>query len=230
MYRADVGLFHFAQTDSAPRLANQLSDFAYTTRAFLDAYQFTGDPAHLQRAQTLASIALDKLFDTNAGAFWSEPRDHESLGLLRLPTKSMNDNAAMADALTRLSRFTGEDKYRAAAEKTLTFFALDYERYGFMAADYARAVYHFLNDPVTIHIVGAAHDARTRELHDAALDEYAPAKIVQVLDPTRDAARLAQLGYPANDKPLVYVCIGQKCLAPASDPKQVIENMREINK
>lgn len=228
MYRADVGLDHFAKADGAPQLANQLSDLAHTTCAFLDAYQFTGDPMHLVRAQTLAGIALDKLFDADTGAFWSEPRGHESLGLMRLPDKSLNDNAAMADVLTRLYRFTGEEKYREAAEKTLTFFAADYERFGFMAADYARAVYHWLDDPLTVHIVGAADDARTHELCVAALNEYAPGKIVQTLDPTRDAARLAQFGYPASAIPLAYVCIGQKCLAPVSEASGMVEGMRNI--
>ncbi|MBI5301885.1 MAG: thioredoxin domain-containing protein [Chloroflexi bacterium] len=226
MFRADVGLLHYATPDGAPQLANQLADLAHTTRAYLDAYQFTGDVAHLTRAQSLADLALAQLLD--ASAFISEPRAHETLGLLRVPDHPLAENAAMADALTRLHRFTGEERYRDAAEKSLAYFAGEYSKYGFMAAEYARAVSHLLTEPITVHIVGDVNDAHTRALHRAALDEYAPAKIVQVLDPARDVARIAQLGYPANVTPRAYVCVGQKCLAPASEASGVLEGMRQI--
>ncbi len=230
MYRAETGLFHFCRVDGAPQLPNQLSDLAHTTRAFLDAYQTTGDDAHLTRAQTFADLALAQLFDADAGAFWSEPRANESLGLLRVPDKSLNENAATADALVLLARLTGAEKYRAAAQQTLEFFAADYARYGFMAAGYALAVDHFLNEPVAVHIVGAAGDARARELHAAALGEYSPGKIAQLLDPMRDAARLAQLGYPTSDAPRAYVCSGQKCLAPVSDAWEVVEGIKKTRR
>jgi len=230
MYRADAGLFHFQREGSAPQLLNQLSDLAYTARAFLDAYQTTGENVYLQRAQTLAEIALAKLHDADAGAFWSEPREHASLGLLRLPDKSLVENSAMADVLIRLCRLTDDHMYLGVAEKTLEFFAGEYSRYGIMAAAYAMAVDHLLNEPVTVHIVGAIDNADTRELHAAAFCEYAPAKIVQLLDPARDAARISQLGYPINTTPLAYVCVGQKCLAPISDAKGVIEGIKQISK
>jgi len=230
MYCAETGLFHSCRANETPQLANQLSDLAHTTRAFLDAYQATGDTAHLQRAQTLADLALSKLYDAEAGSFWSEPQVNESLGLLRLPDKSLNENAVIADALIVLSRLTGEAKYRAAAEQALEFFAAEYERYGFMAAQYALAVDHISNEPVTVHIIGAADDARTRALHAAALGEYAPGKIVQLLDPARDAARIAQLGYPMGDAPRAYVCVRQKCLAPVSEVCGVVEGMKEAAK
>ncbi|MEW5720197.1 MAG: hypothetical protein AB1817_16345, partial [Chloroflexota bacterium] len=158
------------------------------------------------------------------------PRVNESLGLLRVPDKSLDENAAMADALIVLARLTGVEKYRAAAQRALEFFATDYARYGFMAAGYALAVDHFLNEPVSVHIVGAADDARTRALHAAALAEYAPGKIVQLLAPARDAARLTQLGYPTSDAPRAYVCVGQKCLAPVDAPEGIVAGIKEIAK
>ncbi|MBM3131391.1 MAG: thioredoxin domain-containing protein [Chloroflexi bacterium] len=214
MDRADAGLFHFCRVDGAPQLANQLSDLAYTTRASLDAYQVTDDVTHLTRAQTLAELALEKLFDADAGAFWSEPGGNEALGLLRRRDQSLNENAVMADALIALAHFTGEEKYRATAQRALEFFAAEYARYGLMAAQYALAVDRCLNEPVSIHVIGAPDDPRARELHLAALGEYAPGKLVQLLDPTRDARVIARLGYPANGAPLAYVCVGKKCGSP----------------
>ncbi len=242
MYRAGVGLHHYRKVadpavprgatpsgeNDAPQLPGQLTDLAYTAHALLDAYQATGEPTYLGRAQTLIDIALATLYDPERGGFWSEPRGKETLGLLRVPDKSLNENAAMARALTRLYRLTETEKYRAAAEKTLAYFASDYERYSFTAADYARAVDQLLNEPLRIHIVGTASDARTRQLHAAALNAYAPAKLVQLLDPARDAARLARLGYPADGTPQAYVCVGQTCLPPVRDSQGIEEALRHL--
>ncbi|MCL4396395.1 MAG: DUF255 domain-containing protein [Chloroflexi bacterium] len=227
-YRPGIGLHHFIRDGEGPQLPGQLSDLARASQAFLDAYQTTGEPVHLERAQALADEALTALYDGDAGAFWSESSGRETLGLLRLPDKSLNENAAMAEALTRLYRLTGDQRFRAAAEKTLAFFANDYVRYGFMAAEYALAVDHFLNEPVVVHIVGTAGNPATRALHRAALQAYTPGKIVQLIDPMRDAARLAQLGYPADNPSLAYICVGTKCLAPIGDAAEIEEAVKQV--
>ena len=228
MYHPEAGLYHFCREGETPQLLNQLSDLAYTTHVLLDAYQVTADVEHLQRAQTLAELALNKLYDNERGAFWSEPPGHQSLGLLRLPDKSVNENAVMADALMRLARLTGDEKYRAFAENTLIFFSEEYSRYSFAGSEYALAVEHFLNEPVSVHIVGAVNDEQTQSLKNAALAEYAPAKIVQVIDSTRDAERLKQLGYPTSAMPLAYVCVGQQCLAPVSNGAGIVAGIRQF--
>ncbi len=228
MYRPDEGLYHSAKAGAVPQLADQLADLGRTTGAFLDAYQATGDNAFLERAQVVAGRAIDRLFDRTAGVFRSEPPTREPLGLLRVPDRSMTDNAVMAQALIRLFRLTGDEQARAVAEAALSHFAADYARASYAAAEYALAVGHLLSEPVTVHIVGAPSDPRTLALQAAALDEYSPDKIVQLLDPARDAARLAHLGYGQSGTPLAYVCVGTRCLAPVADPKDVVTGMREI--
>jgi uncharacterized protein YyaL (SSP411 family) len=230
MYREGEGLYHSARENGSPQLLNQLSDLARGTAAFLDAYQVTGDDVYLKRARTLADLALAHLYDGETGSFWSEPPSQERVGLLRVPDRSMNENAAMADALMRLYRLTGEEKYRGAADKALSSFATDYERYSYMAGEYARAVDHFLKEPLSVHIVGPANDPRTHALQVAALSVYSPDKLVQLLDPARDTARLGELGYPLDGgNPRAFVCVGRKCLPPVSDAKGIQEGMRRVH-
>lgn len=217
VYRDGVGILHYQREAEPPQLLNQLTDLAHTSLALLDAYCSTGEPTHLQHAQTLADIAMAQLYDAELGAFFSEPRSPDAFGMLRLPDKPINENAALARALVRLYRLTEVEKYRDAAEKTLSYFASDYERYSFTASDYARAVDEFLNEPLHVRIVGTMSDARTRELHTTALGHYSPAKLVQVFDPTRDAARLQALGYPMDAAPQAYICVGTMCLPPVGD-------------
>ncbi len=230
MYHADVGLYHYARENDTPQLTGLLSDLAHTTTAFLDAYWATADGVYLERAQILADLALARLYDADAGGFWSESVGNEALGLVRTPDKSLNENAAMAQALMKLDRLTGNERYRAPVEKSLDYFTPDYGRLSFLAADYALAVERFLNEPITVRIVGPLGDKRTRALEIAALKEYAPGKIVQTLDPSRDAGLISQFGYTVNGTPLAFVCVGTKCLAPVSEPAQVEEGIKSIRR
>lgn len=228
MYQPDTGLHHYAKPNQAPQLPGQLSDVARTTQALLDAYQATGDTIYLGRAELLAHYALDRLVDPQTGALWSEPPEAGTLGLLRVPEKTIGENAAMAQAWTSLYRLTSKEDYRSAAERALAYFVPGYAEYSFMAADYARAVDRFLTEPVEIRIVGGIEDDRTRTLQLAALQEYAPAKLVQLLDPERDAERIAQFGYAPVGKPRAYVCIGDRCLAPVTEPEAVSSDIRQM--
>lgn len=216
MYSDGVGLYHFQRENEPPQLLNQLGDLAQTSLAFLDAYQTTGAPEHLQRARRLCDLALDKLLDPETGGFFSEARSDIALGMLKLPDKSLAENAAMARALIRLHRLTEDQKYRDAAERTLAYFSNDYARYSFTAADYARVVNEFLNEPLHIKIVGAVGDVRVTEMQTVALHEYSPGRLVQLLDPKSDAARVQMLGYPVDEVPQSYVCVGTMCLQPVA--------------
>ena len=230
MYHPDSGLYHYARAGGPPQLPDQLSDLGRTTAAFLLAYQATGDSIYLSRARILADRAFAQLFDKESGGFWSEPPAQDALGLLRVPDKSIDENADMASAFAALYRFTSDDSYRAAAEESLVAFVDGHAQFGFMAANYARAVDQFLNEPLEIRIVGGLDDERTRELHAAALKVYAPGKLVQLLDPVRDTERIAQFGYPADVTPLAYVCVGTRCLAPVNDPAALKEAMGQMSR
>ena len=50
----------------------------------------------------------------------------------------------------------------------------------------------------------------------AAWSAWLPGGVVEILDPERHGDRLATLGYPAEGVPRAYVCVGEKCLAPAT--------------
>lgn len=228
MYRPGEGLYHHAKLGAYPQVVGMLSDLARAAVALMDAYQTTGDNVYLQRAQILTDLALTTLYDNQTGTFWSEQPNTQAPGLLRVPERPMNENAVMADALMRLYRLAGDEKYQTAAERALQYYDLDYARYGDMAAEYAYAVDHMTTEPISVHIVGGVDDPRTRDLQAAALKEYAPEKVVQVLDPMRDGTRLAQLGYPHQTNPLAYVCVGEKCLAPVGDAQGVEAGIKEM--
>jgi uncharacterized protein YyaL (SSP411 family) len=91
---------------------------------------------------------------------------------------------------------------------------------GHLAAAYGRQVDILLNAPAEVNIVGA-DDGLLR----AALRLDVPARVVQVLDPVRDAELLLALGLPAQPAPAAYACAGTMCSPPVTDAAQLAETV-----
>jgi uncharacterized protein YyaL (SSP411 family) len=93
---------------------------------------------------------------------------------------------------------------------------------GHFAAAYARQTDTFLNPPAEVNIVGTTPDG----LLHAALRLDVPARVVQLLDPSRDAGRLAAFGLPPEPAPAAYACAGTMCSPPVTDPERLGEAVR----
>ncbi|MDO8611266.1 MAG: hypothetical protein Q7R32_00375, partial [Dehalococcoidia bacterium] len=120
------------------------------------------------------------------------------------------------EVFIRLHHLTRDEEYRRVAQATLEAFAPSYHALGYFAAGYARQVDLLLEPPAAVNIVGGAESARA--LHRAALNLDVPFRIVQLLDPERDAARLEALFLPPKPAPAAYVCLGTICSSPVTGP------------
>jgi uncharacterized protein YyaL (SSP411 family) len=224
MYR-----FLTPESGAAPQVLGLLGDQAYTARAFLDAHEVTGDSAYLDRAVALARLLVHRFMDRKDGrpaGFFDTWDDAPDVGRLRDRQKSLQDNAVCAEVFTRLGHLLRDDEDLDIAKGTLEAFAGQYMQMGYFAAGYAKQVDLALNPPPEINIVGNA--AAAAGLHQAALLLEAPARIVQVLDPARDAERLASLFLPSEPAPAAYVCAGTTCSAPVTDPAGLMPAVRDM--
>jgi len=224
MYR-----FLTPENGASPQVTGLLGDQAQTARALLDAHEVTGDSQYLDRALELAHLMAHRFLDRKdghpAGFFdtWDEPND---VGRLRDRQKSLQDNAVCAEVFMRLGHLLRNDDYLGIARGTLEAFTSHYPHMGYFAAGYAKQVDLTLNPPVEINIVGDARSAT--ELHRAALLLQAPDRVVQLLDPARDAERLTALSLPPEPSPAAYVCSGTTCSAPVTDPAGLADAVRDM--
>ena len=97
---------------------------------------------------------------------------------------------------------------------------------GYFAASYAKVADLLINPPAEVNIVGAPGSAD--ELHHAALLLNAPYRIVQLLDPQRDAAHLAAFSLPEEPSPAAYLCIGTTCSAPVTSAAGLVDTVRQM--
>jgi hypothetical protein len=212
--------------DGAPHVVGLLGDQAQTARALLDAAEATGDSQCIDRAIELAALMEARFIDTEHGGFWDVWDEAPDVGRLRERQKSVQDNAVCAEVFLRLHHLTREPKYLDIARATVQAFAGTAEQMGYFASGYAKMVDVVLNPPAEVNIVAPADSAD--EFLKAALTIDAPFRIVQVLDPSRDAARLEALSLPAEPAPAAYVCAGTTCSAPVTSPGELAATVRQM--
>ena len=231
----DGGMFHFH--DGTPHQPGLLGDQVFMARALLDAYEVLAEPQYLERGEELAALLLARFADSEGGGFYDVWERHEALGRLEMRQKPLPENAVAVETLLRLWQLTGRSEYEDTARRTLEAFAGDQEAIGLFAAAYARVVDLFLEPPFEVRIVGDPARPETAALHSAALALPLAARTVQVLHPSRDAARLKALvlapspaGAPAEPSPVAYVCHGTVCSAPVREATGLLTAVEELKK
>ena len=167
------------------------------------------------------------------GGFFDTASDHERL--VTRP-KDLQDNAtpsggAMATyVLLRLAAFTGESRYRDAADRALTTVTPYTARYPTAFAMWLQAIDLALAPVAEVAIAGDPRDDATRALLAEAAGGYAPNRVVALRRPdaTETAIPLLEGRTMTRDRPTAYVCRGFTCRLPATDPEALREQLTEI--
>ena len=219
-----LALHHFHTEGKAQGSIGLLPDQVTFMTAALDCYEVSGEPFDLRLASEAAEYIVVNLEDKAEGGFFDLRPNPNAIGDLARPKKDIGENADAALALIRLSGFTGEAKYKQAAERALRLFADKYADYGYFSSSYARAVQAVTAPGLHVTIVGPRESAETKELQRAAWGFVAPAKTVETLMPDEAGKR----GLPADKDGRAYatVCVGTVCFAPVSDVEEMREQMR----
>ena len=216
-----------------------LVDQVQAARAFLGLHQSTGQRVYLERAVELARLSRE-MFAVPGGGFcdvFQEPGVSGPAPRAELP---LLENSWMAETLIKLSLLTGDAEYLEEARRTLEAFIRvapgasylgppgsrrmeEDEEALFLPAGSAwgRAWDMLESGPVHMVFVGEASELTAQRLFKAASQAYAPHKVLEQLSPSRDGERIAELGFPAEGAPALYVCMNGVCLAPLVWPTEV---------
>jgi hypothetical protein len=222
----------FGHRIGGPALDGSLDDQVFGVLALLDAYETTLDPRFFTAARKTMDLTIARYGDAEGGGFFDRPSDAAPMGGLDVRRKPFQDsptpgaNSVAAVALIHLHAFTGEERYRALAKKTLEAFAGIAPQYGLFAATYGLSATLFANHPLQVVITGPANDPVAQALEQTAYGVYRFGKSVLRLTPGSSLTHLAgalkeTLPHLPPDKPLAIVCSGQTCLPPTSDPAQL---------
>jgi len=223
----------FGHRIGGPALEGSLDDQVFSVLALLEAYEATLAPRYFSVAQKTMDLAIARYGDPEGGGFFDRPSDAAPLGGLDVRRKPFQDsptpgaNSVAAIALVRMHAFTGDDRYRAFAQKTLEAFAGIASQYGLFAATYGLAATLFAHHPLQVVITGPVNDPAAQALETAAHRVYRFGKSFLRVTPETPQLHLAgalkeTLPHLPAKKALAVVCSGQTCWPPTSDPAQLV--------
>jgi uncharacterized protein len=208
-----------------------LEDHAHLAEGLLALYETTFDERWFGIARSLADRILAR-FEDPAGGFFDTADDHE--WLVTRP-KDPQDNAvpsggAMATTvLLRLAAWTGEGRYREAAERALRSVGPYLARYPTGFAQWLSAAMFAAADVVEVAVVGDPADPATRDLLAPAWRRWPPFQVVACAPPEAVADTVVPLlrGRTAVDgRSTAYVCRGFTCRMPVTDPAALEAELR----
>jgi uncharacterized protein len=203
------------------------SDFAAMIRAALALYEATGRKDYLDRALAWQH-ALDRDYaNTETGFYYLTAADAEGLVVRPAATSdeaTPNHNAVAAQNLVRLAALAGDDSFRDKADRIIAAIAPQAVENLYMHMALLNAVDLRLR---AAEIVVTGEGARATALLTAAraippLDRIVlHAASAAALNP----AHPARNKFSAASEPQAFVCAGETCSLPVTDPTGLIRAM-----
>ncbi|HLY23129.1 MAG TPA: thioredoxin domain-containing protein [bacterium] len=248
----------FRHVVGAPEsIGGLLDDQVQLAGALLDAFEHTGEPRFLRLAAETAEYVLEE-FRAPSGAFYDvAATGRESrpggLGLPYVPVQDAptpSGNGVAVLVLERLAALTGDERYRAEAERALRACAPGRVEQGLFTATLGLALETHLAPPLHVVIVGPRAHPNTLALRAAALGTYRHGLVVQTYDPEAaggEAGRLPAVvtaGAAAGvdfmvagrgsagtrEGPRAYACTATECAAPAVSAQALTETIRTFGR
>ena len=223
------GRLHRSWKDGRATGPGVLEDYAALGEGLLALYEATFDERWFVAARELLDTVLARFADP-AGGFFDVADDHERL--FTRP-KDVQDNAtpsgnALATlALLRLAAYTGEGRYRTAAERAISTVTPFVVRYPTAFAMWLQGIDLALADVVEVAIVGDPAAPETTALLQVA-GGYAPHRVLAVAVPAHASEIPLLADRPQlRDRATAYVCRGFACRAPVTDPDALREQLVE---
>ncbi len=217
---------------SAPTL---LDDQVQVAAAAIDAYEVTGDIAWLEWATAIGERCWRDHLDTEAGGLFDTPRGGAREGLLPAPAKPVQDtptpspNGVAALVAARLGAHLDSAEWRARHRELVAAFSGKAAELGLYGATFLMAMTWALSPVSHLVIVGEGEEAD--RMHRRALSTFIPRRVVKRLaGPTGPLAHLPPhlAAMVTGESPRAYICVGERCLAPASTDVEWGTRLKEL--
>ncbi|HEV8698931.1 MAG TPA: thioredoxin domain-containing protein [Candidatus Limnocylindrales bacterium] len=227
---ADDGSLRRSWKDGRAVGAGVLEDYTHLAEGLLALYETTFDERWFTVARRLVDTVLTR-FEDPAGGFFDTAIDHERL--ITRP-KDPQDNAVpsggamAATVLLRLAAFTGEGRYRDAAERAIGTVAGYLPRYPAGFAQWLVAASFAAGDSVEVAVVGEPEGAATRELLAPVWSRWRPFQVMAVASPEAAPMSVVPLLHDrvaVDGRPTAYVCRDFVCSLPVTTVDGLIDQL-----
>jgi uncharacterized protein YyaL (SSP411 family) len=199
-----------------------LEDYTHLADGLLSLYEASFEEESFNLSLALMDRVLAHFADP-AGGFFDTGDDHERL--VTRP-KDVQDNAVpsgnamAARVLLRLAAWTGERRYRDAAERAMRAVVPFVSRYPTGFAQWLSAMDLALAPVVEVAIVGETTDRAVAALIAETRRGFRPNQVTAVAaDPARSTIPLLAERVAIDGHATAYVCRGFACRLPVGEPE-----------
>ncbi len=221
MRNGDGRLLRTWKAGAKARYNAYLEDYAYLADGLLALYHTTFDDRWFVWARELAEMMLSHFADAENGGFFDTSHDHEDL--FHRPKDAQDNatpsgNAMAAQALLKLSLYTGNGRYWDAAEQAVSalYEAMAQHPTGF--AHWLSAAAFILGEPQEVAIIGDHGLEDTEAMIDAVFARYRPHQVVAVGESGKTIPLLTDRKF-VDGKATAYVCRRFVCQQPVTSPE-----------
>jgi uncharacterized protein YyaL (SSP411 family) len=215
--------------DGIARGAGFLDDHACVADAALDLYEATGGPHWVGLARSIADATIAHFFDAASGEFFFVPDDGEKI-LVRANDPydhAVPSSAAVAcRVLLRLGALA-DPKYAEAGTRGLERLAPSAAANPMAMGSVVSLVDRVVRGTVDVVLVGPRTSAATAALARSVFQAAVRDRVVAWLDAadpqSAEACRVLAEGKAAHGEPAAYVCRGNTCSLPLTDPEELAE-------
>ncbi|MBO2521567.1 MAG: thioredoxin domain-containing protein [Firmicutes bacterium] len=202
-----------------------LEDYACWAQALIDLYEATLERAYLEKAAGVVDAVLELFWDDQAPGFFLTPRGHEEL--VHRPKdwrdQSIPSGTGVAvQALLRLDAAFDRRGYRARAEQVLETYARQMDQNPWGTASLLLAYDGLVRGATEVVLVAGESPGELEPFQRVIGRRYLPHGVVHAIgeaEAREEGAPLLWRGKGRQDgKPTAYVCRGEACSAPVTDP------------
>jgi uncharacterized protein YyaL (SSP411 family) len=221
LWDKDTGTLYHRWREGERDSVQLLTAYANLCAGTIDLYEATLLPPHLEFAIALAEAMLAKFYDAANGGFYDSAAGESEL-ILRFKDDydgaEPSGNSVAVLSLLRLAEITGRREFAEAAEKTLGLMAARLRDLPQVAPHLLIGLAFFLGGAKRAVVTGDPSRPETKALLRAVHSVYQPNKVVLgTSGPVDPFSRTLK----AASGSTVFVCSGNACQAPTSDPEQV---------
>jgi uncharacterized protein YyaL (SSP411 family) len=207
------GFRHDTKDAAGPYLADTLT----MARAFLTLYEVTGDRVWLARAESGARFISANFAGAQAGFITSKAPTDRSY----TPRPEREENIALARFTNLLSHYTGNQDYRAMAERAMRYLAAPVIAKYLPTGGTLLADREFSGDPIHITVVGHKDDPAAEALFHAAAAYPSGYLRLEWWDTREGRLPNPDVQYPELKTAAAFICTGNTCSSPIHSAEAV---------
>ena len=196
-----------------------LEDYGAVAEGLVDLFEADFNPAWLRWAEGLAEAMLSRFLDAGGGGFFSTEAGQADLLFRQKPgfdNAVPSGNTLAARALLRLARHLERADLQAAAEGILRWCGPWLARAPRACLGLLGILGQLVQEPLAIVIAGDPDLPATRALLAEVHRRFLPGRVVSAA--ADQALPLHRDRWPSEGRPVAFVCRGQTCAAPVTEP------------